>query len=295
MTSKTEINGGCMTEAKQSENSYIFEAENASEVARLLERKAFFKRAMGGIFPERSHLDGIVHILDIGCGPGAWAVDVAKSYPDTKVVGIDISEMMIASAESEAQRCALENITFLKMDALQPLQFSDQRFDLVNLWAAVEYIPRRNWNALLQECYRITRPGGIVRLVGSDRIAHTNSYAFERYHYLYSQLLYQRGYGFSRDGYTFGFTPMPGKLFSEAGYQRTYMKSYALDLSYGTLFQKDYRHIIEVRFEKVRQQLLERRLVTLQELEDTYSALLVDIAQESFCGVAYPLIFWGIK
>lgn len=284
-----------MTEAHQAENSYVFEAENASEIARLLERNAFFKKAMGGLFPERANLDGIVRILDIGCGPGGWAVDVANSYPATEVVGIDMSETMIASARSEAQKYTLGNITFLKMNALQPLNFPDQHFDLVNMRAAVEYIPRENWNALLQECYRITRPGGILRFTEADRIAHTNSLAFERYHYFYSWMLHLRGYGFSPDGQTFGTTPMLGKLLQDAGYRHPDMKSYVLDLSYDTMFQMDYRHLVEIRFEKVRLQLLERRLVTAQELEDTYSALLADIAQETFCGVAYLLVFWGKK
>src|SRR5450432_235720 len=179
-----------MTEGGPSENSYVFEAESASEVARLIERNTFFKKIMGGNFPERANLDGIVRILDIGCGPGGWAIDVATSYPDIEVVGIDISETMISSAKSEAQKYMLENMEFLQMNALQPLKFPGEHFNLVNMRAAVEYIPRRNWNALLQECYRITQPGGILRLTEADRIAHTNSRAFERFHYFYSQMLY---------------------------------------------------------------------------------------------------------
>jgi SAM-dependent methyltransferase len=284
-----------MTEASPSENSYVFEAESASEVARLIERNVFFKKAMGGGFPEQVDLDGIVRILDIGCGPGGWAIDVAKSYPGTEVVGIDISETMLSSAKSEAQKYMLENIMFLRMNALQPLEFPDLHFDLVNMRAAVEYIPRANWNALLQECYRITRPGGILRLTEADRIAHTNSRAFERFHYFYSRMLYLKGYGFSPNGSTFGTSPMLGKLLLDAGYRHIGMKSYALDISYATMFQTDYRHLVEMRFEKVRSQLLERSLATSQELDDTYAALLVDITQKTFCGVAYPFIFWGKK
>jgi ubiquinone/menaquinone biosynthesis C-methylase UbiE len=277
------------------ENSYLFETENASEVARLLERNAFFNKAIGGVFPERVNLDGITRILDIGCGPGGWAVDVANSYPSTKVVGIDISDTMINSARSEAKRHTLENVEFIKMNALQPLQFPDQKFDLVNMRGAVEYVPRENWQALLQECYRITRPGGILRLIEADRLAHTNSPAFEKYHFFYSRLLHLRGYGFSPDGQTFGITPMLGRLLHNAGYLHIYMKSYAINCSYNTLFQANYRHIVLLRFEKVRLQLLERRLETSEVLVSTYNALLDDIMRETFCGVVYPLIFWGKK
>src|ERR1700737_5019143 len=115
-----------MTEANKAENSYLFETENATEVARLLERNAFFHQAMGGVFPERANLDGITRILDVGCGPGGWAVDVAHSYPSREVVGIDISDTMLLSARNEAQKHALKNVEFIKMNALQRLEFPDQ-------------------------------------------------------------------------------------------------------------------------------------------------------------------------
>ncbi len=284
-----------MTETNGAENSYLFETENATEVARLVERNTFFNEALGGVFPERANLDGITRILDIGCGPGGWVMDVANYYPSREVVGIDVSDMMLLRARNEAQRRTLKNVEFIKMNALQPLKFPDQHFDLVNMRAGVEYIPRANWYALLQECYRITRPGGILRVVEADRLLLTNSHAFEKYHSFYSRLLHLRGYGFSPDGHTFGITPLLGELFHNAGYQRIYMKSYAVDYSYNTLFRANYQHLIVVRFEKVRLQLLERRLVSSEELESTYSALLDDITQETFCGVAYVLIFCGEK
>jgi ubiquinone/menaquinone biosynthesis C-methylase UbiE len=284
-----------MTEANEAENSYLFATENASEVARLLERNVFINNAMGGALPEQANLEGITRILDIGCGPGGWVVDVAHSYPSTEVIGIDISDTMIFNARSQAQQHALQNVTFVKMNALQPLQFPDQYFDLVNMRAAVEYIPRTHWPALLRECYRITRLGGILRVLEVDRLAHTNSLAFETYHAFYSSLLYRRGYGFSPDGQTFGITPILGKLLHNAGYVHIRMKAYALDISYNTLFQASYRRTIMLRFEKVRLQLLERGLGVPEELASIYNTFLDDITRDTFCGVTYPLVFWGKK
>ena len=278
-----------------SENTYVFEAEDASEVARLLQRNELFRRTMGGLFPERSNLNGITHILDIGCGPGAWAVDVAKCYPHTQVIGIDVSTTMLTSAKSEAQRQAVNNVAFLHMNALQPLNFPPQHFDLVNIRAGVEYIPHKHWGSLLQECHRITRSGGILRLIETDRIALTNSYAFERYHYFYTWMLYLRGYGFSPDGWTLGMTPVLPKLLQDAGYQRTYLKSYALDFSYNALFQSEYRRLSQMRFENVRRHLQEKNLVPLDELDNVYYRFMEDINQKTFCGVACPVIVWGEK
>ena len=126
-------------------------------------------------------------------------------------------------------------------------------------------------------------------------MAHTNSLAFEQYHRFYATLLHERGYGFSPDGQTFGITPMLGKLLHDAGYQDIRTRAYALDFSYATLFQVDYRHIIETRFEKVALQLLASKRATQEELASISTDLHTDIALETFCGISYPLIFWGKK
>jgi ubiquinone/menaquinone biosynthesis C-methylase UbiE len=284
-----------MTEAHESENSYLFETENASEAARLLERNAFLSRALGGPLPEQTYMHSVRHILDIGCGPGGWAIDVAQSYPGIEVIGIDISATMITSAQFEAQKYGLQNVKFIKMNALHPLEFADQDFDLVNMRAAVEYIPRRHWQPLLQECYRVTRPGGIVRLMEADRMGNTNSRAFEQFHTFYSALLHEQDYGFSPDGYTFGITPMLGKILQDVGYQDIRVKPYTLDLSYATLFQIYYRRIIEMRFYQVRTQLIERNIATSAELAKLYDTLLAEISQDTFCGITYLSIFLGQK
>lgn len=279
-----------MTESRGSESSDGFDIENATEVVRQFEINELLKKAMGEPFPERPNLDSVSRILDIGCGPGGWAVDVARKYPRIKVVGIDISKAMIDYARSEAQKYHLKNVRFLQMDALQPLKFRPQRFHLVNMRAAVEYVPRATWPTLLQECYRVTQPGGILRITGADRLWLTNSNAFEQYHLLYVQMLHHTGYGFSPDGYTFGITPMLGQLLHNAGYRNTSMKSYMLDLS-----QKDCWRLLQLRFEKVRRQLLEKKFVAENTLEEIHFDSLKSIGQPAFCGVAYPLIFWGQK
>jgi cyclopropane fatty-acyl-phospholipid synthase-like methyltransferase len=42
------------------------------------------------------------HILDIGTGTGAAALELADRYPDAEVVGIDVSVEMVAQAKAKA-------------------------------------------------------------------------------------------------------------------------------------------------------------------------------------------------
>ena len=82
---------------------------------------------------------------------------------------------------------------------------------------------------------------------------------------------------------------------SEPGYRSTQMKSYALDLSSNSLFQTDYRFLLELRFAHVQHQLLERGLAASRELDLLHYEFLREISQKALCAVAYPLIFWGEK
>ena len=101
-----------MTENQPSEphHTYVMDPESATEMARLMLQDRLVTEGMQGIFSERTDLDNIQAILDVGCGPGGWALDVAHTYPDRKVVGIDISQTMLdyahAAAVAHTAQCA---------------------------------------------------------------------------------------------------------------------------------------------------------------------------------------------
>ena len=70
-------------------------------------------------------------VLEVGCGTGAATVPLAEAVGDTgEVVGIDISEPMLAAARERISHSGLRNITLLKADA-QVHTFEPNRFDLI--------------------------------------------------------------------------------------------------------------------------------------------------------------------
>jgi len=71
-------------------------------------------------------------ILDIGCGPGRFAVEFAKLSSD--VTGLDLSDNMLDYAEKNAQAANLTNISFknLNWDNIKLQDYGwKKRFDLV--------------------------------------------------------------------------------------------------------------------------------------------------------------------
>ncbi len=57
-------------------------------------------------------LSGNEEILDLGCGDGGLTEQLAQLVPDGKVLGIDASEGMIATAKNRMQ----SNLSFMQMD-----------------------------------------------------------------------------------------------------------------------------------------------------------------------------------
>ncbi len=91
-------------------------------------------------------------VLDIGCGSGYGAAELARSA--VLVAGVD------PSVEAIAQACsayASPNLRFLRADAVA-LPFRDAAFDLVTAFEVIEHVAE--WPKLLAEARRVLGPGG---------------------------------------------------------------------------------------------------------------------------------------
>lgn len=106
-------------------------------------------------------------VLDVGTGTGVVALNIVEELKGNgKVVGIDLSDGMLATATSQAQKKGLESqLEFLKMDA-ENLDFPDNSFDGAFSLYALRHFP--NPEKSLAEIYRVLKPGSsVVVAVGS--------------------------------------------------------------------------------------------------------------------------------
>lgn len=278
------------------ENTYILDAESAIEMARLLDQDKIMTKNMGGIFAEREDTDlpGVSNILDIACGPGGWVLDVARTYPHIEVTGIDISKNAISYARAQAQLLKLQNAHFEVMDALKPLEFPDESFDLVNMRTVIGFVLPQLWPQFLQECWRLLRPGGTIRITEAEW-GFSNKAGFELLMLKTSQALQRLNRSFSPNGLHIGITPVLRPLLQQANFEQVKMKAYAADGSYGTEGYEAAFQDLKLLFELSRPLWLHTKVMSEQEVDTLSSQALAEMQEEDFYALSYLLTVWGVK
>lgn len=104
-------------------------------------------------------------ILDLGCGTGDDAIGMARQMGGSgEVVGIDLSEAMVAEARRRAGAAGLP-VRFEVASALS-LPFSDNSFDGCRADRVFQHLP--DPGAALAEMVRVVRPGAPVVVTDPD-------------------------------------------------------------------------------------------------------------------------------
>lgn len=281
--------------ANPNDNTYFIDTESGAEMARLIEQDHILTRAMGGLLPPEIDLSQMDAVLDLACGPGGWAQEIAFAHRDIEVTGVDISQKMIGYARSLTQAQGVENLSFQVMDVKQPLQFPDDAFDLVNARLMVGFMSPEDWPRLIAECMRITKPGGILRMTECDESAITSGLAFETMNRLFMQSLYLAGRSLSPDGHNFGITPLLPRFLRQAGYQHIREQAHVLNFSQGApAYSSNYENV-RIGWLLVQPFVVKAGVTTDQEWEMLYNRAIIEMLDEDFCALWYFLSVWGEK
>jgi tRNA threonylcarbamoyl adenosine modification protein (Sua5/YciO/YrdC/YwlC family) len=98
---------------------------------------------------------GARRILDLGTGTGETAQRLLERHPDATLVGIDVSEPMLASAASQLPATRVE----LRVAALED-RLPDGPFDLIASALCVHHLRGPEKRALFQRIFDALAPGG---------------------------------------------------------------------------------------------------------------------------------------
>jgi SAM-dependent methyltransferase len=115
-------------------------------------------RAVNHLLLARSAIKAGERVLEIGCGTGATTVPIAEAVGERgHVVGVDISEPMLAGARKRIAESELRNVTLVQADA-QTHRFEPNYFDLITSRFGVMFFadPAAAFRNLLPAA----RPGG---------------------------------------------------------------------------------------------------------------------------------------
>ncbi|KAJ4477928.1 hypothetical protein C8R41DRAFT_922931 [Lentinula lateritia] len=99
-------------------------------------------------------------ILDLGCGEGHWIIDAHASWPEARIVGFDLVDVILPEVRNN------ERLHFVRGNFIRyPLPFPHSSFDLIRVANLSLAIPTERWNFVLSEIHRVLQVGGRLELI----------------------------------------------------------------------------------------------------------------------------------
>lgn len=182
-------------------------------------------------------------ILDIATGTADFAIEALALNPQ-KVIGVDISEGMLAVGRKKIAKMGLQDKIELQTGDSEKLLFSDNKFDAIIVSFGV-----RNFENLekgLEDMYRVLKPGGTTVIV---EFSKPTVFPFKQlYNFYFKYILPLIGKIISKDNAAYSYLPESvqafpyGDKFLEAlkktGYKNTACRPLTFGISSIYLGQK---------------------------------------------------------
>ena len=127
-------------------------------------------------------------VLELGCGKGEYTVELAKLYPDTNFIGVDIKGARMWTGATQALREGLKNVAFLRTN----IEIIDRFFaedEVQEIWLTFSDPQMKNPRKRLTSTYFMERyrkflvDGGIIHLKTDSNVLFTyTTYMVEHNH-----------------------------------------------------------------------------------------------------------------
>ncbi|KUG20604.1 MAG: methyltransferase domain-containing protein [Methanomicrobiaceae archaeon] len=104
-------------------------------------------------------LNGNHHVLDVCCGLGGPARQLARIY-GCRVTGLDATKRMVDEAVLRTERAGLGELVAFRLGNALDMPFQAGSFDLA--WGQDAWCYVTDKARLVREAYRVVRPGGLI-------------------------------------------------------------------------------------------------------------------------------------
>jgi ubiquinone/menaquinone biosynthesis C-methylase UbiE len=248
----------------------------------------------GALLPSLSDASHMRRMLDLACGPGDWALELAYASIKRKVLGIDVCPAAIAHARMQARALGLENVRFEVRDLLRPWQGAEASFDCINGRFLNACLQPHAWPQVLAQCRHALRPAGIIRLT-ECLAGESSSPACEHLSLSYASALCKQGLRCTPAGRSLSSredVPLD-VLLQEAGFQVLRQQKLELDFSVGMAAYPEVVEQTRIFFQLVKPFLLRSGGLTEEIYEQMFCRACMELLDDSFSGSWQFITVWA--
>ncbi|MEO7021020.1 MAG: methyltransferase domain-containing protein [Ktedonobacteraceae bacterium] len=273
---------------------YPLDVENVEEMERLIKQAHLISEHVG-LLPSQILLMPGQMVLDIGCGPGEWVLEMARNHPSCQIMGIDISPHMVAYARACAHVRRLPNTVFEITDACEPMPFADNSFDVIHARFVTAFLQVSTWPIFLKECFRVLRPGGTLYSTEFDSFGITTSPALIRYNDIIVEYLRRGQHCFTEDGSNVGVIAMQAYLLQKSGFTSIQQTMHVLNYSLGNPVHLQMIENYSALMQLMQPVIIREEMSSQEELDLLYTQAMTETHAEGFCAVTMFQTVWGRK
>ncbi|PVF94107.1 S-adenosyl-L-methionine-dependent methyltransferase [Serendipita vermifera] len=161
-----EVNGRIFNNV----NDSYFLPSDEPEWVRLEKQSVALVITMGGLYPCPEVVEAVLnpedgqpkHILDVGCGTGSWASEMARRFPHALVLGVDL-----APPPGDTEKFP-PNLQFELDDINLGLSHFYDQYDVVHARCVIGGI--MNMDETIVEFQKCVKPGGVLIVMDGDHL-----------------------------------------------------------------------------------------------------------------------------